>query len=56
MSMFTAESMLTFEGEQHLGQEAIYAKLSGLGKVEHIPGTLDCQPSVNDGIVCFVSG
>ena len=54
--MFTAESMMSFEGEQFLGQEAIYGKLNGLGSVKHTPTTLDCQPSVNEGIVCFVSG
>ena len=56
MQMFTAESMMTFEGEQFLGQEAIYGKLNSLGKVVHKMTTLDCQPSVNEGIVCFISG
>ena len=54
--MFTAESMLTFEGEQFLGQQAIYDKLTGIGTLSHKINTLDCQPSVNEGIICFVAG
>jgi hypothetical protein len=48
--------MMTFEGEQFLGQEKIYEKLNGLGTVNHVPSTLDCQPSSNEGIIVFVSG
>jgi len=48
--------MLTFEGEQFLGQEAIYGKLSSFGQVTHKVNTLDVQPTVNEGIMAFVSG
>jgi len=56
MSLFSDQSMLTFEGEQFMGQQAIYGKLSSFGQVEHKVNTLDCQPTSNDGIVAFVSG
>lgn len=39
-----------------MGQQAIYDKLNGLGKLSHSISTLDCQPTVNDGIICVVSG
>ena len=48
--------MLTFEGEQFMGQEAIYGKLSSFGNVTHKINAMDCQPSTNNGIVCLVSG
>ena len=56
MVLFSDQSMLTFEGEQFLGQEAIYGKLSSFGKVEHKINTIDCQPSTNNGIIALVSG
>ena len=39
-----------------MGLEQIYSKLGSFGKVEHNINTLDCQPSVNNGIIVFVSG
>jgi len=48
--------MLTFEGEQFLGQEAIYGKLSSFGQVSHKVNTMDFQPTVNNGIMAFCSG
>ena len=48
--------MLSFEGEQFLGQSSIYEKLSSFGKVDHVITTLDCQPTTNSGILAFVSG
>ena len=56
MSLYSDQSMLSFEGEQFLGQEAIYGKLSGFGQVAHKVNTCDCQPTANEGIVCMVSG
>ena len=56
MELFSDQSMLTFEGEQFMGQQAIYGKLSSFGKVEHKVSTLDAQPSLNEGIIVFVSG
>ena len=42
MNLFSDQSMLTFEGEQFMGQEAIYGKLSSFGQVNHKINTLDC--------------
>ena len=35
VQLFSDQSMLTFEGEQFLGQNSIYEKLSSFGKVDH---------------------
>jgi hypothetical protein len=35
MSLFSDQSMLTFEGEQFMGLEQIYGKLGSFGKVDH---------------------
>lgn len=48
--------MLTFEGEQFMGQQNIYNKLSSFGHIRHNVQTLDIQPSANNGIIAFVSG
>ena len=56
MNLFSDQSMLTFEGEQFMGQEAIYGKLSSFGTVTHKINTLDCQPTAGNGIMCYVSG
>jgi len=56
MSLFSDQSMLTFEGEQFMGQQPIYGKLSSFGKVAHQIKTLDVQPTNNNGILAFVSG
>ena len=41
MNLFSDQSMLTFEGEQFLGQQQIYNKLSSFGKVEHKITSMD---------------
>ena len=56
MVLFSDQSMLTFEGEQFLGQEAIYGKLSSFGQVNHKINTMDFQPTVNNGIIAMISG
>ena len=56
MSLFSDQSMLTFEGEQFMGQQNIHGKLSSFGKVAHNVKTLDIQPANNNGILAFVSG
>ena len=48
--------MLTFEQEQFMGSEGILGKLGGLPPIKHTIATVDYQPSVNNGIVCFVLG
>ena len=56
MNMYSPESMLSFEGEQFMGQEAIFGKLTGIGELTHTINTCDCQPSANEGIAVLVSG
>ncbi|KAL9968455.1 hypothetical protein ACROYT_G026832 [Oculina patagonica] len=55
---YTAQSMLTFEGQQLQGTEAITQKLVGLPftNVAHIITTTDCQPTVGSGVIVFVVG
>ena len=52
-------SRMTFEGENHAGQEAIIKKLTNLGfqKVQHEIIKLDSQPNpFNNGVITFVTG
>src|SRR6056300_1270076 len=56
MSLFSDQSMLTFECEQFLGQQQIYEKLSSFGNVTHKINSMDVQPSANEGIIALVSG
>mmetsp|Transcript_11909 Transcript_11909/g.16143 ORF Transcript_11909/g.16143 Transcript_11909/m.16143 type:complete len:123 (+) Transcript_11909:40-408(+) len=57
VSLFQPMSMMTFEGEQFQGPEAIVQKLSNLPfqKCLHSANTIDAQPT-NGGILVFVSG
>lgn len=49
--------MLTFEGEQVMGSEAIVQKFSKIGKVQHDVKSMDVQPSQNpSAIIIFVTG
>ncbi|KAI8519916.1 Nuclear transport factor 2 [Branchiostoma belcheri] len=52
------ESMMTFEGAQHQGPEAIVQKLVSLPfqKVQHVVTTVDCQPTVDFGVLVMVVG
>lgn len=54
--LYTAESMLSFEGEQFQGVQAILDKFGSFGQIRHDIKSFDAQPSVNSGIICFVSG
>ena len=54
--LYTAESMLTYESEQFLGVEAILEKLQGLPNIKHEVTTCDLQPTLNNGIIAFVTG
>ena len=47
---------MTFEGEQFLGWEGIYGKLSSFGKLSHQITTCDVQPTANEGVIAVVSG
>uniref|UniRef100_A0A7S1ZBV8 Nuclear transport factor 2 n=1 Tax=Trieres chinensis TaxID=1514140 RepID=A0A7S1ZBV8_TRICV len=56
-SLYNAQSMLTFEGQQHQGSEAIVAKLRGCGPVKHVAKSMDVQPSSSqNAILIFVTG
>jgi Nuclear transport factor 2 (NTF2) domain len=52
-------SMMTFEGQQVQGPDAILAKLQGVGQVRHTVKSTDVQPSLslqNNAILIFVTG
>ena len=49
--------MLTFEGQQFQGAQAIIGKFKQVGKVTHTPKSMDVQPSTDpNSIVIFVTG
>ena len=51
------QSMLTFEGEQFMGSQAIVEKLTKVGKVQHDVKSMDVQPSqTSAAIIIFVTG
>ena len=51
------QSMMTFEGQQFQGPEAIINKFKGVGQVKHQVKSMDVQPSNNpSAIVVFVTG
>lgn len=56
--LYESQSMLTFEGEQFQGREAIMKKLTGLSftTVNHEITTVDCQPSTDNGVLVLVIG
>ena len=54
--MYTDDSMLSFEGEQFKGVAGIIDKFSSFGQIQHQIKSFDAQPSVNNGILCFISG
>ncbi|KAK3953673.1 hypothetical protein QBC32DRAFT_112559 [Pseudoneurospora amorphoporcata] len=56
--LYRDNSMLTFEGAQSLGAQAIAQKLTSLPfqKVKHEYGPPDAQPTANGGIVILVTG
>uniref|UniRef100_A0A7S1UZF9 Nuclear transport factor 2 n=1 Tax=Grammatophora oceanica TaxID=210454 RepID=A0A7S1UZF9_9STRA len=56
-SLFTPQSMMTFEGAQLQGADNIVAKLQSIGQVQHDIKSTDVQPS-NDpnAILIFVTG
>jgi hypothetical protein len=55
-TLYSQESMLSFEGEQYLGVEAIMGKLQSLPSMQHAATSFDYQPTVNNGIIAFVTG
>merc|ERR1712228_565828 len=55
--LYQPSSMLTFEGNQVLGSQAIIQKLKSFGAVKHTVQTLDVQPSSNpNSIYLHITG
>jgi hypothetical protein len=51
------QSMLSFEGQQFMGSEAIVQKLSSLGSVSHEVKSMDIQPGKDPScLLIFVTG
>lgn len=49
--------MLTFEGQQFQGSDAIVGKLQQVGQVSHEVKSMDVQPTQNNSaIIIFVTG
>lgn len=49
--------MLTFEGNQVMGSEAIIQKLTSIGNVQHEVKSMDVQPSQDSSaMIIFVTG
>ena len=55
-SLYDQGSMLSWEDEQFLGAQPIMEKLSGLPKLCHQVTCAQYQPTVNNGIICFIVG
>ena len=55
--LYTDQSLLTYEGEQFMGVEAIMGKLSGLPNIDFdaTNAVTDFQPSVNEGIFAMIN-
>ena len=52
-------SMLSFENERYAGRKAIMAKLCNgvfFKKIQHVPKTLDVQPSGANGLMIMCTG
>ncbi|KAK4109782.1 nuclear transport factor 2 [Canariomyces notabilis] len=56
--LYRENSMLTFEGTQHLGAPSIAEKLTNLPfqKVTHQSAPPEAQPTANGGIIILVTG
>jgi hypothetical protein len=52
------QSILTWEGQRFIGSQAISQRLAGLpfGQIEFQMSTLDCQPTITNGVLVFVTG
>jgi len=48
--------MLTYQQEQFMGVQSICEKLSQLPSIKHGNIELNAQPSLNNSILCFVTG
>lgn len=56
--LYRDQSLMTFEGAQVQGRQSIMGKFGSLTfkSVKHEVQTVDCQPSMNSGILVMVSG
>lgn len=55
--LYNPSSMMTFEGQQFQGTDAIIGKLKGVGQVRHQVKSTDIQPSATQSaILIFVTG
>ena len=51
------QSMMTFEGQQFTGPQAIVGKLKQVGQVNHVVKSMDVQPSTSQSaLLIFVTG
>lgn len=48
--------MMTFEGQQFQGAQAVTQKLKSVGAVRHVVKSTDIQPSVSSALLLFVTG
>ena len=50
--------MLTFEGQKFQGAQAIVGKLTSMpfNQCKVAPGSMDFQPTLNGGVIVFVTG
>ena len=57
-SLYTEQSMLSYEGEQFMGVQAIGEKLGALPNLtfDAQNAVMDYQPSVNNGIFVLIAG
>mmetsp|Transcript_97330 Transcript_97330/g.280846 ORF Transcript_97330/g.280846 Transcript_97330/m.280846 type:complete len:122 (+) Transcript_97330:95-460(+) len=56
-ALYNDTSMLTFEGQQFQGVQAILGKLKQIGSVHHDVKSMDVQPSKDpNSLVIFVTG
>lgn len=55
-TLYNANSMLTYEGEQFMGVQQIGEKMGALPNLtfDNASAAIDLQPSANDGIFCLV--
>jgi hypothetical protein len=56
--LYQDQSILTWEGNRYIGQQAVAQHLAGLpfGKIDFRIITVDCQPTLSSSILVFVTG
>lgn len=59
IQLYSPDALLTFEGEQCYGTEAICHRLTEkfkMGAIKRAITKVDCQPTANGGVLVFVFG